>query len=206
MRRFVARQNVERLERMLGFETDTQRRAAIDRLLVEARRELDWLEGIWSWTCPHLNIPNSVGIEAEQFLDRVVRFQGADFGSLQLWDEAEHRLCLIAHNNFDRASVEQFASVRDGDGTVCEAAQTSRSSVVVEDIEKEDAFGSLRGWTRVIGIRAIRTTPVFGPSGKFIGAFSTHYAAPRSFSSDERHQNSINSEWFGRIFESAGHI
>ncbi len=124
-----------------------------------------------------------VGIAAEKLLDEVIKAHGTNFGSLQLWDATTRSLYLIAHR-FDRPSAEHFATVRDGDGTVCEAAQAS-------DIEEGEAFASLRNWTRAIGIRAIQTTPVFGRSGNFVGAFSTHYASPRSFAGEENEMTSM---------------
>lgn len=174
-------------------------RTQLKRLLSEAQDEFAWLQGIWSWTCPHLGIPDLLGAAAENLLERIVEAQGADFGSLQVWDDGTRSLRLIAHCNFDRQSAGQFAIVRDGDGTVCEVAQASRSSVFIEDIEKAEMFRSLRNWTRAIGICAIQTTPVFGPSRRFIGAFSTHYANPQSFTG-AKETNAHYAEYFSYLF------
>ena len=204
MRCFIVRQNIERFERLLSEGLDDHERSMFEQLLAQARNELYWLENIWSQTCPHLGISDSVGANAERCLDRVVMARGANFGSLQLLDIDTAHLCLIAHHNFDRSSVEQFARVRNGEATTCDAARILQASVFVEDIESADGFASLRDWTRRIGIRAIQTTPIFGHSGKFIGAFSTHYASPRSFSSEEREMNSVSSEQFRRLFADMG--
>lgn len=197
MRRFVIRQNIERFERLLASDVDGIRRLQLERLLSEARHELAGLQGIWSWTCPHLGINDSIGAEAENLLDEIVNAHGAQFGSLQVWDNAADGLRLIAHSNFDRGSAEQFAIVRNGDGTVCEAAQATQAPVIIEDIEKGRTFVSLRDWTQAIGIRAIQTTPVFGHSRKFVGAFSTHYATPRAFSYQNNKMNSMYAERMG---------
>jgi hypothetical protein len=185
---------------LLGSEEDGRARAQLERLLSEAQRELGWLQGIWSCTCPHLDIPDLLGAAAENLLDRIVEAQGADFGSLQVWDDSTHSLRLISHCNFDRQSVEQFAIVREGDGTVCEVAQVSRAPVLVEDIEKADIFRSLRFWTRAIGIRAIQTTPVLSRSGKFIGAFSTHYSNSQSFTGVQKEMNAHYADRFSYLF------
>lgn len=174
-------------------------RTQLEGLLSEAQREVSWLQGIWSWTCPHLGIPDLLGAAAEQFLDRIVEAQGADFGSLQLWDDGTRTLRLIAHCNFDRRSVEQFAIVRDGDGTACELAQASQASVLIEDIEKVEMSPSLHNWTRAIGICAIHTTPLFSRSRRFIGTFSTHYANPQTFT-DAREINAPYADRFSYLF------
>jgi GAF domain-containing protein len=200
LRRFIVQQNVERFRRLLGSNVDSRTRAQLERLLAEAQREFAELHGIWSWTCPHLGVHNLLGVAAENLLDKIVDAHGAEFGSLQVWDEGTRSLRLIAHCNFDRRSAQQFAIVRDGDGTVCEVARVSRAPVFVEDIEKEEMFASLRGWTRAIGIRAIQTTPVFRRSGIFIGAFSTHYASPQTFTSVQKEMNTVYADRIGYLF------
>jgi GAF domain-containing protein len=136
----------------------------------------------------------------KNFLELIAQKHQADFGSLQLWDRTAGGLCLIAHHNFDGRSAERFAVVRDGDGTVCDAAQASQAPVIIDDIEREQLFASLRGWRRHMGIRAIHTTPVFDLTGMFIGAFSMHYARARSITSLEHKMYSAHADQFSRLF------
>jgi GAF domain-containing protein len=82
---------------------------------------------------------------------------------------------------------------------VCDVAQASRASVLVEDVEKAEMFASLRDWTRAIGIRAIQTTPVFRRSGKFIGAFSTHYASPHPFTNAQKEMSTPYVDRIGHL-------
>ena len=199
MRRFIARQNIRHFERLLGSERDGRKRETLERLLSDARYELAGLESIWSWTCPHIGIPDEAGVEAEKLLDLIARAHQADFASLQLWDDASRGLCLVAHRNFDRRSAEQFAIVRDGDGTVCEAARALEAPVIIDDIEEAEAFVPLREWTRSLGIRAIHTTPVFDRSGNFVGVFSTHYALPRPLGRNENEMNAMHANRFGQL-------
>ncbi|MBB3387129.1 hypothetical protein FHX12_005853 [Rhizobium sp. BK609] len=196
MRRFIARQNIERFERLLDGELGSRERRMFEQLLAEARNELSWLENIWSRTCPHLTVPASIGTEAETYLDHVVMVRHANFGSLQAFDAAEGNLYLIAHHNFDRASVEQFARVKKRDAAPCEEAHNLQASAFIEDIEEADVFPTLKNWARRIGIRAIQTTSIFDHSGKLIGAFSTYYANPHSFSGEEREATSVSSQQF----------
>ncbi|MBL8645075.1 MAG: GAF domain-containing protein [Rhodospirillaceae bacterium] len=182
MYRFTVKHNIERFQRLLHSEVESSQRKVLEELLANAKRELSALEGIWSWTCPHLNISASLGDKAEKMLDHVVTYSGADYGSMQLWDSGDNCLRLIAQCNFDPSFTHQFAAVRKADGTVCEAAINAAETVVVEDLEATETFASLRDWARKKNIRAIQSTPVFGQSGKLIGAFSTHYIRPHSCS------------------------
>jgi hypothetical protein len=72
--------------------------------------------------------------------------------------------------------------------------------VLVEDIEKADIFRSLRFWTRANGIRAIQTMSVLSWSGKFIGAFSTHYANSQTITGVQKEMNAHYADRFSRLF------
>ncbi|MEG8098634.1 GAF domain-containing protein, partial [Salmonella enterica] len=104
----------------------------------------------------------------ERLLDRLVDEEAADFGSLQIWDADAACLRLIAHRGFDRASVNRFATVRDGDGTICEEAKAGRP-VFVSDIDEADHYSVIRDWARGTGIRSIRSTPIMTDDGALVG-------------------------------------
>jgi GAF domain-containing protein len=201
MQRYVARKNVELFQRMLAGGGQSLDRPMLERLLAEARRELSGVDKIWSWTCPHLGLPDEIGAAAEDILDQFVEETCANYGSLHLWDGAERSLYLIAHCNFDRASAERFARVRDGDGTVCSAACTSHDSIIVEDIEQMEVSPSLRDWARATSIRAIWSTPVFNTKEP-IGLLSTHHASPKAPSSEDNNRMAGYAERFGQLLSS----
>jgi hypothetical protein len=196
MRRFVVRQNIERFEHLLRSECDDRARRQLEVLLAEARAELRYLEHLWWWTCPELAIPDGLGAEAEHLLDEVVAAHRADFASLQVWDDASRSLRLIGHRNFDRSSVDQFAVVRPGCGSVCEAACITRARVVIEDMETANDFAALREWTAAIGISAIQTTPMFDRQDRLLGAFSTHFTRPHRFSI---HDHAVSDQYAQKI-------
>jgi hypothetical protein len=197
VQRFIVRQNIQRFERQLKDAPDEATRRRLEGQIAEGRAELGYLDRIWTWTCPHLNIPDHLGAAAETLLDQVFKAHRANFGSLQVWDDSTSTLRLLGHRNFDRASAERFASVADGAGSVCEAARVTARRVLVEDVETADAFTALREWTRTLGIRAIQTTPVFNPEGAFVGAFSTHFAAPHVFTPRENGASALCAQKLG---------
>lgn len=81
MRRFGLRENIKLLERQL----------------LSARKELATLERLWKVSCPDLRIPNALGENEEDTLDRAVRVNGAYFGSLQIWNRQSQALRRAHH-------------------------------------------------------------------------------------------------------------
>lgn len=195
MRRFVVRQNIARFEHMLRGATNAKDRDKLHAFLEESRRELALLVNVWTWTCPHLDITDASGAKAEQLLDEISRRLGAKIASLQIWDEDERAFYLVAHQ-FDETSAKKFAVMREGDGSVSEAVLKSQEPVIVDDFDRHDGVAHLRDWARSVDIRSVHTTPLFGPSRKFLGTFSTHYTKPREMSERERE---LNAQYAGRF-------
>jgi hypothetical protein len=203
MRRFILKQNVERFEQMLRRETNVSNRAKIEALLEESRRELNMHVNVWTWTCPHLDISVETGANAEKLLDEVSRILGAKLASLQFWDKSHQTYYLVAHL-FDEQSARKFAAVKDGDGTVSEAAKAAHGPIIVDDFDNNEAFAHLRDWARGVHIRAVHTTPLFGSSGDFLGTFSTHYEKPRALTKHERELNAQYATRFVALFQTIG--
>ena len=55
----------------------------------------------------------------EDVLDAVIELHGADFGNVQLYDEATGTLRIAAQRNFDQDFLEHFATVDAADGSCC---------------------------------------------------------------------------------------
>ena len=180
MDRFVLRENLRRYRAMLDGAADPATRRRLQALIAEIEREHLFRDHIWTWTCPHIAVPEVLGDAAERLLDRIVLAEGADLGSLQLWDEAAGALRLLAHHGFDRDSALRFAVVHDGTGSACEAAHARRQRVVIEDTETAEGLEATIEWSATVGVRAIQSTPVIR-EGRFLGVFSTYFRAPRHF-------------------------
>lgn len=204
MRRFILRENVKHFRYLLEIETDGDKRDLLARMLADAEYELSRHESIWRWTCPQARVPSVVGTAVEFALDSVVEKSKADSGSAQLWNESTRGLYLIAHTNFDTALAERFALVREGADTACDAGFATQAGMIVEDLEKEPKLAALLMWTRATNIRAIHTTPLFDGQGRFIGAFSAHYSAPKLLTPAQRQIYADCAEQLERLFERLG--
>ena len=109
-------------------------------------------------------------------LDVVIEGTRADMGNIQLFDSQTGRLQIHVHRGFERAFLEFFNSVREGQAA-CGTALKSGRRVIVADVADSSAFprSELVEVLLDAGVRAVQSTPVVGRSGRFWGVLSTHY-------------------------------
>ncbi|WP_374512802.1 GAF domain-containing protein [Brevundimonas sp.] len=185
MRRFIARQNLQRFEDLLRFETNPAGREQLTRLIEETRTELRYLERIWPWSWPEAGIPDAVGDVLEETLDDLLDRLGADLGSLQGVDRAGAALRLLWHRGFDAETVSRLEKVPANDPSGWASAASDGSPFIVEDVEAGPCPPAARDWARARGIRSIHSLPVTDGRGLTVGIFSAHFRAPRSYGEHE---------------------
>lgn len=198
MSRLILRENLRRYRRMLSAAGDSQMRRRLQTLVTDTERQLFFLERIWTWTCPYIAVPSAVGAAAENLLDKIVEAEGADLGSLQLWDPTTSALRLLAQNGFDREAVMRFAVMRDSVDWVCEAARSASPSVFVEDTRAGNRVDPFVAWSAPLGVRAIKSTPVL-QGRRFLGVLSTHFRAPRIFAADSTEVSAWQARQFAEL-------
>lgn len=117
----------------------------------------------------------------EMVVDTAAGIMRTDMASLQVVDESENALRLLAWRGFGPEFGEIFSSVNGADAkTSCSLAMQRVERVIVPDVETADflvgteALESLRK-TR---IRAVQSTPLISRDGHVIGMVSTHWREP----------------------------
>ncbi len=174
MRRFILEQNVQRYSELLGRKHDSEVDATVRNLLAEAKRELEELNA---------NLIGDPDLRAllEDMLLATMSLHGADFGNVQLYDNGERTLRIIAHRNFGKPFLDHFARVDAADGSACGLALARGARCIVEDTEIEPDFAPSRSVARATGFRAVQSTPIIGADNQVLGMLSTHFRAPRRF-------------------------
>ena len=110
-------------------------------------------------------------------LDAVIELQGADFGTLQLYDRDSGALRLLAQRGFDPATLDHFAG-ESVDGSICGAAFVAPARIIVEDVASDPRCQALRPLAAAAGFRALQSTPLRGRSGEPLGVLATHFRHP----------------------------
>ena len=115
----------------------------------------------------------------DDMLDATIALHGADFGDIQLFDEATGTLRIVAQRNFDHAFLDYFATVDAADSSCCGLALRSGARTIIEDVTTDPDFAPYRAIAASTGFRAVQSTPLIDrKTGKPLGMISTHWRKP----------------------------
>jgi two-component system CheB/CheR fusion protein len=118
-------------------------------------------------------------------LDAIIELLGADFGTIQLYDETGGTLRIVAHRGLEKRFLDHFAMVDATSGSPYGIALAKAERVVFEDVENEPALAPSRDESRAAGYRAVVSLPLFANSGKIVGMLAAHFRDPHTFSEHE---------------------
>jgi PAS domain S-box-containing protein len=113
----------------------------------------------------------------EEVLDAAVRIMRSDMASMQVVDEKEDALRLLAFRGFDPEFGQIFRLNRRDTRTSCSFARKLGRRVIVSDVETCDFIVGTAALAdhRRSGIRAVQSTPLVSRGGKLIGMISTYW-------------------------------
>lgn len=121
----------------------------------------------------------------DAILDAIIELTGANFGSIQLFDETEKQLRLVAHRGFEKRFLDHFATVDASSDSACGIALSRCERVAFEDIEKEPAFRASLDEARAAGYRSVISSPLCSTSGRLVGMLAVHFREPHQFAPHE---------------------
>ncbi len=114
----------------------------------------------------------------DDLLPRVIELLGADKGNIQLLDARRGVLCIAVQRGFDREFLEFFREVSANDDSSCGRALRLRQPIVVDDVDRDEAFAPYRSAARAAGYRSVISAPLIGSDGAPLGMLSTHFKSP----------------------------
>jgi two-component system CheB/CheR fusion protein len=126
--------------------------------------------------------PSDVGHMLDEVVRVAIEITGADMGNIQRVED-DGALTIAAQYGFPAPFLEYFARVDTHTDSACAAALATHQRALVEDVATSPIFaGSPSSQVMAAaGVRACQSTPLFDPSGDFLGMLSTHYRAPHQF-------------------------
>ena len=121
-----------------------------------------------------------VGALYEQVLDAAVAIMRSDMASMQVLDENENALRMLAARGFEPEFYKTFELNRPDTRTSCSVARRVGHRVLVPDVETCDFIVGTPALDdhRKTGIRSVQSTPLISRKGRLLGMISTHWRKP----------------------------
>ena len=116
----------------------------------------------------------------QQILEAAMGIMHSDMASLQMLDEGQDALRILAWRGFDAALGRIFELSHSDTRTACSVARRVGHRVVVPDVETCDFIVGTTALQdhRKARIRAVQSTPLFSRGGRMLGMISTHWRNP----------------------------
>jgi two-component system CheB/CheR fusion protein len=132
-----------------------------------------------------LNDCHDMGTALQEIMQATIAIGGAEMGNVQLFDAAQNGLEIVAQRGFGPDFLEHFKLVHLDDGSACSQAVRRGGTVAIEDVTKDPLYEPHRATAEKAGYRAVQSTPILSSSGELLGAVSTHFREPKTFSEHE---------------------
>jgi PAS domain S-box-containing protein len=114
-----------------------------------------------------------------EVLDATMELQHADFGTIQLYDEASGTLRIATHKGVDQPFLDHFETADAGDASACGLALRTGAPILIEDVDVDPRYAQDREIAAATGYRGVLSTPLFDRgTGKPIGMLSTQFRQP----------------------------
>jgi hypothetical protein len=95
-----------------------------------------------------------------EILDATIKLQGADFGDVQLYDEATGTLKIVSHRGLGQRFLDYFATVDARETSACGLALQSGTRVIIEGVTTDQDFEPHRHIAASTGFRGVQSIPL----------------------------------------------
>jgi PAS domain S-box-containing protein len=148
-----------------------------------------------------LLVENDLDAMLNRVLDACTQLLGTDKGTLQVYDEDEKRLKLVARRGFDEAFADRFNSVGADASSCCGQALRLRERVVIADLADRSELAEYAETLRRHGVRAVQSTPILSKGKRILGMISTYFDKPYQPSEREMRLLDLYAQQAERVIE-----
>lgn len=199
MWRFVLQENIRRFRALNEHADSDEQRETLRQLLEEAELELDKLEQA---STPEIAKRDAaLKYLADHAVDQAMALRGAQFASLQIFDEDRAHLIILAQRNLRVGFLHHLAQVKPGDGSACGRCLADDAPAAIEDVNRDPRFEPYREIAKEARIQAVAAFPVRDSSGNLLAVLSTYFEAPQRFSDDDLHRMTVFAQSIGSTLE-----
>lgn len=121
---------------------------------------------------------NEASSALHEVLSAAIELQEAQFGDIHLFDARTGILHLAAQRGLPLAYLAAVAQVTADHLSACGRTLRGRERVIIEDVQSDEDYASMRELAAKTGYRAVHSTPLRSRSGALLGVLSLHYGRP----------------------------
>jgi PAS domain S-box-containing protein len=148
---------------------------ALSRLRATEVAAMSRLHGLSCWLTAISDLPSLL----QEVLSSTIELQGADFGTIQLYDPETRSLRIAAQQGFGVEFLQHFQNITLYSDSAFARTLNEGTRVVIEDVSLDPEYGPHRHIAASAGFRAVQSTPLIErSSGALIGVLSTHFRDP----------------------------
>ena len=136
----------------------------------------------------------------EDILSAAMELQGADFGTVQLYDPATDTIEIMAQFGFE-AEVLQYFTARNDERSASGRALRERRRAIIEDVNEDAEYAPHRRIAATGGFRAIQSTPLFRRDGGLLGLLTIYFRQPHRPSERELRLTDLYARQAGEMIE-----
>jgi PAS domain S-box-containing protein len=121
----------------------------------------------------------------DEMLGAAIALLGADKGMVQLLDSHTGMLSMVVQRGFDPETESYFRKVGVVPHSASGRALDLRQPVVLNDVETDAPYESLRHVARAAGYRGVIAAPLLDTDGTPMGMLTTHFVSPHQASEQD---------------------
>jgi len=179
---FTARELLARVEVHLSLAHMRKQEARRDRETIEAElKGMTRLHEVVSRLLAAPDVRSALG----EILVATCAMMGSQMGNVQVYDPHAQTLTIAAQQGFSQDLLDQLSVVGRDYPSACSAAMNGLSRVIVEDVNQDESYRTLRDIAAAAGFRSIQSTPLLSRTGALLGVLSTHWSHPHRPSDHE---------------------
>jgi hypothetical protein len=110
-----------------------------------------------------------------ELLEKAIDVDNAAKGNVQLLDESQGELRIVAQSGFNPAFLQLFHRVRADNASGCGRALRYHRRVIIPNVAADILFRPYLSVAMANDFRALQSTPIIGTDGLVKGVFSTHF-------------------------------
>ena len=124
---------------------------------------------------------NHTAEQLDELLIKGIELANADKGIIQLFNNEEEALRVVAQRGFSNDFLSYFKIVKAFSPSACGRALGLQKPIIIEDVSQDKALYPILEIVKAAGFRSVISTPLVNEDKKVAGIISMYYTESQTF-------------------------